>query len=219
MSRPISPVHRGDPLDVGGVLRGVDRRVNRLAVEVPLLQWNAQHRQREYRGHDVGQVVDEVDAAGLDLLVEAGAGDVVDERFPTLDRGRRQVGIEHGAVGAVFGLIHLQDAAAHHADAAGGRNRNPFVAAAFVVDVVIVGDRGAAGELENLVAARRDPVPAVGLGPRHRALGVHLLGDLLELRAVLRGVPVEVVLRSSYDRRRSRHRRHSRCCLPLAFRP
>src|SRR6202035_1685115 len=48
-------------------------------------------------------------------------------------------------------------------------------------------------ELEYRVAAARDPVAVVGVGPRHRALVVDLLGDLLELGAVLRGVPVEVI--------------------------
>ena len=61
------------------------------------------------------------------------------------------------------------------------------------VDVVVVGHRGAAGEFEDVLAVRGDPVPVVGVRPRHRALGLHLLGDLLELQPVLRRVPVEVV--------------------------
>ena len=59
-------------------------------------------------------------------------------------------------------------------DAAGRGYRNAFVAKPFVVDVVIVGDRGAAGQLENLVAAGRDP-GIQGIDgrrrPRHRRLG------------------------------------------------
>src|ERR1700757_5298590 len=93
----------------------------------------------------------------------------------------------------MFGVVYLEDAAAHTIDAAGRRDQNPFVAAALVVDVMIVGDRRAAGEFEYLVTAGRHPVAAVGVAPGHRAAGVHLLGDLLELRAVLRGMPVEVV--------------------------
>jgi hypothetical protein len=68
-----------------------------------------------------------------------------------------------------------------------------LVATAFPVDIVIVGYDRAAGELEHRVAAAGDPVAVVGVGPGDRALVVDLLGDLLELGAVLRGVPVEVI--------------------------
>ena len=55
----------------------------------------------------------------------------------------------------------------------------PLVALAFAVDVVVVGDHRAAGELEDRVAAAGDPVAVVGVGPGHRALGLDLFGDLL----------------------------------------
>ena len=64
------PVHLGDAGGVGRVFRGGHREVRGLAVDRPLLQLDSHHRQREHRGHDVGEVVDEVDPAGLDLLVE-----------------------------------------------------------------------------------------------------------------------------------------------------
>src|SRR6185312_12630934 len=139
------------------------------------------------------QVVDEVDAAVLDLLVKAGPRHVVDERLPAFDRGRRQIGVEHGSVGAVVGVVHFQDAAAYRADALGRGDRNAFVAAAFAVDVVIVGDNGAAGQLEDLVATGRNPVAAVGFRPGDGALGMHLVGDRLELRPVLGGMPIKVI--------------------------
>jgi hypothetical protein len=94
----------------------------------------------------------------------------------------------------VLGVVHFQDAAAHRADAAGRGDRNSFVATAFAVQVVVVGDSRTTGELEDLVAAGRYPMAAVGLGPGHRARGLHLLGDGFELRPVPGAVPIEVVL-------------------------
>ena len=186
-------MHGDNAVDVRGVLRGVDRGMDWLAVDRPVLQRDAQHRQRQHRRHDVGQIVDEVDVAVFDLLVEARAGHVVDERRPTLDRGRRQVRVEHGAIGAVLRVVHLQDAAPHTARALGLGDRNTLVALAFTVDVVIVGDDRASGELEHRLAAAGNPVALVGVGPRDRALGVDVLGDLLELGSIFGGVPVEVV--------------------------
>src|ERR1700761_5899052 len=90
-------------------------------------------------------------------------------------------------------FIHLQYAAAYTARPLGRRDRNAFVALAFAVDVVIVGDNRATGQLEHRLAAAGDPVTFVGVGPGDRALGVDLFGDFLELSSVLRGVPVEVV--------------------------
>ena len=113
MSMPICRFISATRARVGRVFRGGHRSVRRLAVDRPLLQLDAHHRQRQHRGHDVGEVVDEVDAARLDLLVEGGAHDLVDERLPPLDRGGRQVRVQRTAVGAVLGLVHLQDAAAH----------------------------------------------------------------------------------------------------------
>ena len=41
-----------------------------LAVDRPFGERNAHHRQGQHRGHDVGEVIDEIDPARLDLLVE-----------------------------------------------------------------------------------------------------------------------------------------------------
>ncbi len=113
-----------------GECSGVDTEsVRGLAVDRPLLQLDAHHRQREHRGHDVGEVVDEVDPAGLDLLVECRAHDLVDERLPPLDRGGGQVRVERAAVGAVLGLVHLQDAAAHDGGPLRLRDRDALVPA------------------------------------------------------------------------------------------
>src|SRR3984957_2223909 len=165
-------MHSDNLVDVGGVLRGVNRCVNRFAVNRPVLQRDAQHRQRQYGGHDVGEVVDEVDAAIFDLLVEAGAGYLVDERHPTLHRRRGQIGVEHVAVDAVLGLIHLQNAAPHAARAFGLGDRNALIASAFAVDVVVGGDNRATRQLEYRVASAGNPVAVVGVGPRDRALVV-----------------------------------------------
>ena len=158
-SMPISPVHRGDASDVGGVLGGVDRGVDRLAVDRPVLQRDAQHRQRQHGGHDVGQVVDEVDLAVFDLLVEAGAGDLVDERLPALDRGRRQVGVE--ARCGRCGAPGRPSPGCRRAPRwrAGRGDRDALVSAAFAVDVVVVGDCAGSGP------ARRPP----GCRPRPSA--------------------------------------------------
>ena len=190
---PICAVHLGDARGVGRVFRSGHRQVGGLAVDRPLLELDAHHRQGEHRGHDVGEVVDEVDAARLDLLVEGRPGDLVDERLPPLDRGGGQVGVQRTAVGAVLGFVHLQDAAAHDRGPLRLRDRDALVPAALSVDVVIVGHDRTARQFEDVLAVRGDPVPVVDVGPGHRALGLHLLGDLLELQPVLRGVPVEVV--------------------------
>ncbi len=181
-----------DLLAFGRMLGGVDGGVRGLAVDVPLLELDAHHRQRQHRGHDVGQMLDEVDLTGFDVLVECGAGDLVDERLPALDRRRGQVGVQRPAVLAVLGLVHLEDAAANHGRATGLGNGDALERG-LTGDVVMVGHRGAAGELEHVRAVGGHPVPAVGVGPGHRALGLHLLGDLLELQPILGGVPVEVI--------------------------
>src|SRR5947209_15100383 len=61
------------------------------------------------------------------------------------------------------------------------------------MQVVVVGDGGTPGELEDFVAAGRDPMAAVGFSPGHWALGVHLFGNRLELRPVFGSMPIEVV--------------------------
>ena len=77
-----------DLLPVGRVFGCVHRRMGRLAVDVPFLELDAHHRQREDSGNHVGQMVDEVDLTGLDVFVECRPGDLVDERLPALDRRR-----------------------------------------------------------------------------------------------------------------------------------
>src|SRR5690606_38529060 len=74
-----------------------------------------------------------------------------------------------------------------------GRDGDSLVALAHSVDIVVVGDVRATGQFEDHIGARGDPVALVGVGPGEGALGVHLLGDLLEPVPVLGGVPVEVV--------------------------
>src|SRR5882757_1054483 len=90
-------------------------------------------------------------------------------------------------------LVHFQDAATHTARTFGPGDRNTLIALTFAIDVMVVGDDRAPGQLEYSLAAAGDPMAFVGVGPGDRALGVDLLGDLLELGSVLRGVPVEVI--------------------------
>ena len=106
-------VHLRDALGLGRVPGGGHRQVRRLAVDHPLVQLDAHHRQGEYCWHDVGEVVDEVDAARFDLLVKSRPHDFVDEWLPPLDRGGGEIRVQRTAVGAVLGLVHFQDAAAH----------------------------------------------------------------------------------------------------------
>ena len=177
---------------VGRVGRGVDRGVDRLDVDVPVLQRDPEHPQGEHGGHDVGQVVDEVDPAGLDLLVQAGADELVHQRRPPGHRGRRQVRVEQLPVVPLLGRVHLQEAAAERH--LRGRDRDALVAPPLVVRVVVVGHvLGRPGQLEDLGVPGGDPVAAVGVAPRDRALVQHLRGDVGELLPVLGRVPVEVV--------------------------
>ena len=180
------------PGEVGRPGRCVHRCVCGLAVDLPLRQRHTHQRQREHRGNDVGQVVDEVDTSTLDLLVEARADDLVDDRHPALHGGGGQVRVQRRAVHPVFGFVHLQHAAADHGAGLAARDADAGVALADVRDVVVVGDVGAAREVEDLLAAGGHPVPAVGVRPRHRAPVVQIRGDLVEPVAVIGGVPVEV---------------------------
>ena len=117
----------------------------------------------------------------------------VHHRGPAADRGGGQVGVERLAVVPLLGRVHLEEPALDLHALRGG-DGDALVAAPLVVHVVVVGQVfGRAGELEDLAVAGRDPVAAVGVAPGDGALGVHLLGDRLELVAVLRGVPVEVI--------------------------
>ena len=106
-------VQVGDALRVGGVGGGVHLSVGRFAVDLPVLQRNAQQAEGEHGRDDVRQVVDEVDPAVFDLLVEAGLDDFVDDGHPALHRGGRQIPVERRAVLPVLGVVHFQDAAAN----------------------------------------------------------------------------------------------------------
>ena len=57
---------------VGAVGRRVHLHVRRLAVDLPVGERQPEHRHGEHRGDDVGEVVDEVEATGLDHVVDAG---------------------------------------------------------------------------------------------------------------------------------------------------
>lgn len=100
--------------------------------------------------------------------------------------------VEYGPELAMFGVVHLQDSAPDTRCPDGSRDHDSLVPAANSLDVVIVRDVGRACEGEYRLAARGDPVAAVGVGPGHGALGVHLPGDLREVVAVVRCVPVEL---------------------------
>jgi hypothetical protein len=56
--------HLDDLLPLRRLRRGVHQRVGRLAVDRPVLQRQAHHRQREHGRDDVREVIHEVDRAG-----------------------------------------------------------------------------------------------------------------------------------------------------------
>ena len=182
----------GDAGIVRRVGRCVHRRVGGLAVDLPVLQRHAQQAERQHRGHDVGEVVDEVDPAVLDLLVEARLDDLVDDGNPPLHRGGRKIGVQRGAVLPVLGLVHLEHAAAERVLTSAARDGDADVALALAGDVVVVGDVRAPREFEDFLVSRSHPVPAVRVGPCERTALVHLRGDLLEPVAVLRRVAIEM---------------------------
>lgn len=189
--------HRHVALDDARHLRGVGRRVDAgvggLVVQLPLRERNAHHRQGEDGGDDVGEVVHEVDPAALDPLVDRGADHLVDEGDPALDRRRGEVGVQGVAVGALLGRVHLQEAASQPSAAGRRRDADALVAAAFAVDVVVVGKLFTGpGEGEQLPVAGGHPVPAVGVAPAERATVVELPGLLFELVPVRGSMPVEV---------------------------
>ena len=182
-----------DARNVRRVRWRVDGGVHRLAVDAPVLQRDSEHRQGENGGHDVGEVIDEVDLAGLDLLVQAGADQFVDDRGPAADRGGRQVRVERLAVVPLRRRVHLKEAALD-LHVLGRGDRDALVAAPLVVHVMVVGQvlRGP-GDLEDLVVPGDDPVAVVGVAPCDRALAQHLGRDLLELLPVLGGMAIEVI--------------------------
>ena len=59
---------------VGAVGRRVHLHVRGLAVDLPVGERQPEHRHGEHRGHDVGEVVDEVEASRLDDVVDARRG-------------------------------------------------------------------------------------------------------------------------------------------------
>ena len=174
---------------VGG---GVHLRVGRFAIDLPVLQRYAQQTERQHRGHDVREIVDEVDPAILDLLVEARLDDLVDDGNPPVHRRGRKIGVQRGAVLPVLGFVHLEHPAAELRADSAARNADADVALALPADVVVVGDVRTPRQFEDFSVARCHPVPAVRVGPRQRTALVHLGGDLLEAVAVLRRVAIEV---------------------------
>ncbi len=103
-----------------------------------------------------------------------------------------QVRVEQGPKLVMLGVVHLQDAAADTRGAIHRRDGDTLVSLALSVDVVIGGHVRRSGEREHLLAAGGHPVATVGLGPRHRALRLHLLRDRQEVVAVVGGVAVEI---------------------------
>ena len=178
--------------EVRAVGRRVHLHVRGLAVHLPVGEGQPEHRHGEHRGHDVGEVVDEVEAAALDHLVDARPGEVGDERLPPLHRRRRQERVEDAAVLRLLGRVHLDEAAARRA--ARG-DRDPVVAVALAGRVVVVREQvGALRQRAQLLVAGDHPEAAVAGAPRHRAL----LAELVRLArvggAVLLGVLVELDL-------------------------
>ena len=142
-------------------------------------------------GDHVGQVVDEIDPAGLDLLVQAGASQVLGHRLPASHGGGRQIWIERPPVVPLGGRIHLQKAG--YGAVGLVRDGDSHVPVALTLRVAVVGQKSSvAGELEDLVVAARHPVPPIGLRPRDGAGCVQLMGDVGEAVDVVRTVPVEV---------------------------
>jgi hypothetical protein len=112
--------------------------VDRLAIDVPLGDRDTQHRERDDGGNDVHQIVDEIDAAGLDLLVEARADHLVDEGNPLLHGGGGQIRIEYRTELPMFGVVHLEDPAAHTGRPDGGGDHDPLVTPPYSLDVAVV---------------------------------------------------------------------------------
>ena len=181
-----SPDHAHGGVDhavpVGAVGCRVHLHVRGLAVDLPVGERQAEHRHGEHRGHDVGEVVDEVEPTGLDHVVDARAREVLDERIPHLHRRRRQERVEDAAVLRLLGRVHLDEAAARR-PALG--DRDALVAVALAVGVVVVRQEvGALRDRAQHLVAGDDPEAVVLAAPRDRAL----LAQLVRLRRV--GLPV-----------------------------
>ena len=135
------------------------------------------------------------------MVVDARSNDLIDEGLPAFHRRWRQVRIERRPVVAVFGVVHLQHAAAKILCLDHVRDRDSFVTTAFVVYIMVVGDVWASRELEYLMATGSHPMAVVGVRPCDGTLLVHLVRDREELLAVFRRVAVEVVVGSKRSSR------------------
>ena len=156
----------------------VHLHVGGLAVDLPVGERQPQHRHGEHRGNDVGEVVDEVEATGLDHVVDAGPGEVVDERLPLHDRGGGEERVEHPPVLRLLRWVHLDEPPTGRSPR---RDRDPLVPVAQAVGVVVVRQQvGALGECAQLLVSGDDPEALVLGAPRHRAL----LAELVRRRGI-----------------------------------
>src|SRR5262249_60943193 len=110
------------------------------------------------------EVVDEVDGAGLDLLVQAGPDQLVDDRPPAGDGSGGQVGVQRLPVVPLLGRVHLQ-APATGVLSVDGRDADALVPVLLAGHVVVVRQHvRAAGDVEVLLVPAGEPGPAVGVG-------------------------------------------------------
>jgi hypothetical protein len=93
----------------------------------------------------------------------------------------------------MVGVVHFQDSSTNDPARVGEWYGDADIASALTTHIVVIGDVRAAGELEDFLAARGDPMSAVGIGPRKRAPADHFGGDRLEPLPVLRSVAIEVI--------------------------
>jgi hypothetical protein len=109
--------------------------VGGLAVDLPVGERQPQHRHGEDRGNDVGEVVDEVEATGLDHVVDAGPGEVVDERLPLHDRGGGEERVEDPPVLRLLRWVHLDEPPTGRSPR---RDRDPLVPVSQAIGVMVV---------------------------------------------------------------------------------
>ncbi len=91
------------------------------------------------------------------------------------------------------GVVHLQHAAAEAFRLEHQRDGDSLVAAAFVVDIVVIGYVRTPGEFEDFPAAGSHPVAVIGVSPRNWAPLMHLVSDVEETVAIVGGVTIEVI--------------------------
>ena len=175
---------------VGAVRCRVHLHVRRFAVDLPVCERQPEHRHGEDRGHDVREVVDEIEATGLDHVVDAGTGEVGDQRLPPHDGGGREERVQHPPVLGLLGRVHLDEATP---GAAPLRDRDALVPVALAVGIVVVRQQvGALGERAQFLVTGDDPEPVVVRAPGHRALLAELVGLRRIRLAVLGRVLVEL---------------------------